>query len=176
MTDPTKDAERLARIRVLTEADDGSRNFTAGTMLFVLHYFDATIARLTEDLRQTADAVRQEKEEVSRLTQERDEARRSAEVMKATLTKIASLEVSGGAAANLAGRTLGWPSPWVAEDAQPTTDDVERAREPGLTPRLRALSITNQHASLFTSVGAREQVAESIEKHITAARREEPGR
>ena len=49
-------------------------------------------------------------------------------------------------------------------------------REDSLTPRLRALSIANQHASLFTSVGAREQVAESIEKHITAARREEPGR
>jgi len=52
---------------------------------------------------------------------------------------------------------------------QPTTDDVERAREPGLTPRLRALSIANQHASLFTSAGGREQVMKSIEDHITAA-------
>jgi len=40
----------------------------------------------------------------------------------------------------------------------------------GLTPRLRALSITNQCASSFTSVGGREEVARLIERHIIATR------
>jgi len=50
--------------------------------------------------------------------------------------------------------------------------DRFRAAAPrdGLTPRLRALSITNQCASSFTSVGGREEVARLIERHIIATR------
>jgi len=68
------------------------------------------------------------------------------------------------------------PSIAIALDRFRAAGVRRAAPRDGLTPRLRALSITNQHASLFTSVGAREQVAESIEKHITAAPDAEPGR
>lgn len=62
-------------------------------------------------------------------------------------------------------------TPSSSGKATSPADHTERARGHGLTPRLRALSISTQHASLFTSAGGREQVTASIEKHIAIAER-----
>jgi len=140
MTDP-KGVERLAAIKrdIIPHAEEMPGRETE--RVFLLNQIatrDATITRLTEDLRQTADAVRQEKEEVSRLTQERDEARRSAgtdDFRHGIETAAKALQSHGEHDLARMVRTIIRPGVYEGETllsaTQPTTDDEKRAREPG---------------------------------------------
>jgi predicted translin family RNA/ssDNA-binding protein len=120
------------------EALRGERDFLSKKVGELSKALDAT-AREVEVLRESRDmwietykaiapTLKSLGDKIEKLEDEREALRKEVGRLRDVLTKIASLEVTKGAAVNLAGGAIGWPVPDEAL-AQPSAEGVRQTRE-----------------------------------------------